>query len=412
MQLHLPKTNINNLINVIACLCPILLLVTGKSYSYTPVIMMLLGLILLPKTKTNWDKEHQWLFISFGGYFFVVLLSILILGGRGSELDAPSRALLFVPATLLFTYYRPIPKHVLIALPLGAIITALISLYHTFILGEVALSERAAKGYMTIQSGSMAMSLGLFSLIVFFYFYSRQQQLYTTISALGFVGGVLSALLSGARGGWVLAPLIIFTICWHYRKMVKRKLLISIIASLCLVTYFSAPLIKVRLSAFHNDYIQYQEKNMNSSSGVRISLWKSSVISFLDKPIMGQGFNGRDEHKAQQVQEGISNPIILNYARAHSQYFEEAATKGTIGLATLGAFFMIPMLLFRRHYLQSQNELQKTAALLGIVHIIAVAGYCLTQNYLNHMSGILFYLTFVTLFISLSKPNTKAMASR
>ena len=118
-------------------------------------------------------------------------------------------------------------------------------------------------------------------------------------------------------------------------------------------------------------------------------MWKSAVYSAYDKPIFGQGFDGVKDAKRQQVSEGLVDKVVLRYNRAHNQFFEELQTKGLIGVVTLLFFFGTPLILLVKKYRSSSRDCAVYyLSLMGIVHILSVIGFSMTQHYLAHHSGI------------------------
>jgi O-antigen ligase len=169
------------------------------------------------------------------------------------------------------------------------------------------------------------------------------------------------------------------------------------------------PQISSRVNIAYSDITSYTDKAIDTkkrtdtSVGTRFELWKSASYSFLDKPILGQGFGDNlNQAKMTQVKKGLVAPVVLGYTRAHNQFFEDLQKKGILGLIILVALFLVPLSVFRKCYRdQSLDTESRYFALMGQCHVIAMMGYCLTQHYLNHHSGIVFYVTGTAIFASL-----------
>ncbi len=85
-------------------------------------------------------------------------------------MDNPSRVLLFIPVLLLLLHIPPRLNTVLYAIPLGAMIAGITAIYDKLVLhSKMAFSVRI----MHIQGGDIAMSLGMFSVAIGFYFFKK-----------------------------------------------------------------------------------------------------------------------------------------------------------------------------------------------------------------------------------------------
>ncbi|HEY5715901.1 MAG TPA: hypothetical protein VIS54_05755, partial [Psychromonas sp.] len=140
------------------------LLVSGKSYSYITITLCLISLLLLPITlKNKLPPDFYKIGLALGGYFFITALSIYWNGGKTSNLDMPSRTIIILPAFIFLLSYPPKKEWVFKGILVGSFISGLIAMYHSQILHTRAFIDF---GYMVIQSGDMAMSLGVFSLLI------------------------------------------------------------------------------------------------------------------------------------------------------------------------------------------------------------------------------------------------------
>ncbi|WP_261816467.1 O-antigen ligase family protein [Vibrio gallicus] len=378
---------------------PALILVYGKSYSYTIIPFMVVGLICCYWCdKNKFDKDAKLIAISFFGYFACTLISLILLGGSFGNLDAPSRAILILPALLLVLAAKPNPKALIWGIVIGSALVGLIALYHHLVLHVRPLSVWQ---FMVIQAGDIAMSMGLFAVVVAFHL--KRSHAHFLVTTLAFIGGglgMLASLLSGARGGWVLSPFILLFILWCYRKEIGIKAKIISILGLVIVGYFSYPMVEKRVDIAVKEVSSYITSNTSYTSvGTRFDLWKSGAYAFIKNPIFGTGYEQREQTKLNAIQDGWATKAILKHSRLHNSYIEEASVKGTIGIIVLLFFFGAPLWVFGKGYLANQN----IYALLGVVHIISTMGYCLTQNFINHHSGMLFYIAFIVLFYAYSK---------
>lgn len=96
------------------------------------------------------------------------------------------------------------------------------------------------------------------------------------------------------------------------------------------------------------------------------------------RPSVGLTYPEREAQIDTLVAEGVLTDWMLgiNRGHAHSQYFEVLATGGSLGIATLAAYLLMPFLGFlywqRRH---PDNPFALTGTLFSLGFII----YCLTE---------------------------------
>ena len=372
------------------------LLASGKSYSYIAFILAIFSFFILPitlKKKVPIKAYRLWFLMS--GYFFITLTSLLWNGGDLSNLDAPSRSILLFPALIFLLSYPPKKEWVLKGILLGSFISGLIALYHTQILNIRAFSSFK---YMVIQSGNIAASLGVLSFVIFFYFFKEKNKNLSILSLISSLLGIFASLLSGARGGWVLLPFVLIWLLIINRHLIPKKMITGMMIIGILSSLLGYHIAEKRIALVFDDITQLTEKNdPDSSSGSRILMWKAGVYAFKSAPIFGIGYDNRKDFLKELVNKNKVNALVLRHGRLHSNYIEELAMKGIIGFISLMTFFLAPIYFF----LCKKNLRNNVFAQLGVTHIILVMGYCLTQNYINHQSGMIQYLMFVIIFYSI-----------
>lgn len=366
------------------------LLLTGSSYKLAATPLLLVALFCLPwTTRQQYTLEIKTAICALTGYFIVTALSLIIYGGDLGQLDMPSRVIFASMIMLFIATIPPSIKVLFFSICLGASIAGIVAIYHCMTFGGRAFFGH---GYMVIQAGGIASSLALLSVVALIYSKHTKDRALTAVSTISIILGLLATLLSGARGAWVLLPLIIISLFYIYRGYFSFRSKALVILSAITIMVLSYPTIGPRINSMVSDIHGYKNNNSQTSSGFRLEMWKSATYSALDKPIFGQGFEGVKQAKKEQVEKGLVNKSVLNNKRAHNQFFEELQTKGLIGLFTMLAFFGVPLyLLWKKVQTSCSRDSQYFFAVAGIVHIISVIGFSLTQHYLAHHSGILYY---------------------
>lgn len=388
------------------------LLITPDSYKYGAILLALTALVMLPSTWKTLKTRPAMLISGSLVLYFVVTLAFALPGGHYTQLDMPSRVLLAILIFALLLKYPPSLTAIFYGCAIGASAVGIIALYQHYMLDIRALSTG---GFMPIQVAGMAASLSVFS--IFAYIYSCQRTLPTlkTIAFLGITLGFIATLLSGGRGSWVITPFVALWAVIYYRKHFSSRDYLAIATSVVLIVVTAvipaldrAGLVFAEL----DDYQQIQRTEMadadtqrtpsvTSSSGVRVELWKTALYLFADNPITGTGYSQFTSAREVLVEKGQVDPIVMDFSRAHNQLLEELQVKGLIGGLTLIVLIAAPWLATRKTNTGDTPD-KHFATIMLRSHLILIAGYMLTQHYLNHHSGILFFSLGVVIFASIA----------
>ncbi|MDY4280008.1 MAG: O-antigen ligase family protein [[Pasteurella] mairii] len=407
------RQHISLIINILASLFFITVLMFKKGYNYVPMILGGISVIYLSlylvKFKQKWtlDKEDKGIIYAFLLYFATFVMSAVVHGDGFREIDNPSRILLFIPLILLFTQFPLKPQFIFHAIPIGATVTGLLAIYQKFILGIKAFANVTHH----IQSGNISVTLSMLSVVVGIYWFVKKDYKFVALCLIGALFGLLSSAISGARGGWVGLPFVVLAILFFYRQHLNKKLLmISLVAFIVFVTVIaSIPKFGVmtRYQEAERDIIQYTQKNNKSTSlGARFDMWENAIAGIKQNPILGWGSKGYIELKKQQVTQKTVAKSTLKFNDAHNQYIDAWVKRGLVGLIGLLLVIFVPL----RAFLRQINALTletKCIAILGATHILSTIFYFLSQTFLAHNSGSLFYFFLIVLFYAMLKTNAK-----
>ncbi|MBD1558491.1 O-antigen ligase family protein [Vibrio sp. S9_S30] len=382
--------------SILVFLYPITLLIQPYSYSWLPILIALVSLAFYAKTRkrvsiNESQKLTHWLILS---YFISIVASYLIFDGPPKQLDIPNRILLIFPIVTFLMAYRPSTTWVILGIGIGGVIAGIIAVYMHFVLNVRALG---ALGYMSIQASGMAMTLGILSLVGMFHFIEKRKTAFAFLTAIGSCGGIGASLLSGGRGAWLISPFIIAFLLWHYRKWISPRLAVIALLLFSAVLSITYPVIEKRITAINYDL----QIGGQSSSAVRIELWKAAIYIGKEFPIFGTGYHNLIPEKQKLVDIGIVEKSAVLFSNAHNQYLDALQERGIIGLMAIFAMCIAPIWYFKKQYQRHKNTDKAYFAVMGICHITLLMGYFLTQTYLNHHSGILLYITFTAIFMAM-----------
>ena len=404
-----PHTFFTLVINLLAGLFFITVLIIKKGYSYTPLILSGISIIYFFiytfKLKQKWklDKDDKWLIFSFIFYFFTFFLSIIVNNDSLRVIDNPSRVLLFIPILFLFSVYKIKVKTILYSISLGAITTGIVALFQKFYLGYI----KPFPEVMHIQAGNIAISLATFSLVLTIYFFIKKEYRSALLGTLGITFATISSALSGARGGWIGLPIVLISIFFLYRQYISKKLILSLITVIVasIMTLISNPKfgIEKRYSEAKSDIILYLEKNnKNTSLGARFDMWENALIAIKQAPLFGHGDKGYELFKEQQVESKQMEKNTLQFNSLHNQYLESWVKRGFIGFIGLMLVTLMPLFYFIRNLKEPSLDI-KCIAILGITHILSHLFYFMSQSFLAHNSGSIFYFFVLVLIYALVK---------
>ena len=403
-----------SLINFAVTLFFLSIFIVKGGYNVAPALLMLIGLgygiyVLTKKSLLNLSKVDKWLIYSYLFYFLTFVLSLCINGGKMRDLDTASRVVFLIPVLLLLLKY-PIKTCVLsYSIPLGGIVSVCIALYDKFILN---LNPDQNPRIMHIQGGDISMSLGILSLIIALYAYQKREMKLTVLSVIGGLCGIVGSLLSTARGGWVALPILLIVILWIYRHSLSKRFFLTFFGIIAVASVGISQMpnnrIMERINVAQKDIQLYLDKNNgNTSLGARFEMWKSAIAMAKEKPLFGWGIQGATEKRKQETKEKIATSNIGQFTHAHNQYLDDLSKRGIVGLLALLAVLFIPLRTFMKNLKTANNEL-KLIATLGVAHILSVMIYGLSQGFLVHNSGTIFYFFLTIVFYTAIRTHQKA----
>lgn len=380
-----------------------LLLMFPKGYNYGSTALLVLSVLflcyLLYKRVSFLAivKQNKAIFAVTTFYFLVSLFFIFFHGEKINLIDNPLRAFLFLSVIIFIVYSSAKFDILLYSIPLGSFISGVVALYQYYILNL----ESAFYNQMKIQSGDMSMSLGLFSFSVAFYSLDVKKSKLALFSVGCGIFGVLASILSFARGGWISAPFIVITLLFLYRYLLSRKVLIGLSLILC----FGGALLmmnnqftgrisdaKYQLDVYLSGY------NKVSSVGERLDMWKIGSKAFLEHPVSGWSLKELDYYKKDLADKDVVTKASISFSHLHNQFIDELVKKGIVGGIAILSVFIIPLYLFYRNAVGQLNKRIKFISILGIVHVLSMIIYCMSQSFLAHNSGNIFYFFVLFLF--------------
>ena len=334
------------------------------------------------------------------------------------KFDKPSKYLMTLPCVLYALAFAPNPAWLWRGIFVGACGSGLVALYQTGVQGLVR-----ATGYTNaIQYGDLSLLLGLMCAVLLMVHWARWSAWQRLAWAVAVLLGCVGSLLSATRGGWLALAVVVPVCAWllvrrGQRLMLARGGVAVAVAVAALLTWQSTDLER-RVSEGVNEVRVYQENgNSDTSVGQRLAHWKLAWALGVERPWIGWGRLGYEQEKARRVAAGQAPASVLVFGHAHNEALDLFAKHGLLGVAMLGFFYGVPLCLFwpgRRRVLDAAGELDRdtlSLCLVGILLPLSYLGFGLTQVFLAHNSGNLFYLFMCLLVHAALQARPRARAA-
>ena len=340
------------------------------------LILVILGLYIAIAEKKNPFKIQElkvfsWITV---GYFFIMLLSILIADGFDARFVSLGRKahFLLAPLIALSIYQIDLPfKNILLALKAGLIIIGIVVMVQ-FLLG----SSRPSGMINANIFGDIAVAM-LFLSIVQVFNEKPKEQIITFIAA---IAGVVVIFLSGSRGSWLSFIILSITFILLVYKpflMGNKK------NQLFLVLFFSVlfGFIGTQTDAgkkITNAVVNIQNWDNGdktyTSSGIRMEMWESSLEAAKNSPWFGYGYRNSNKEVSKYVDS--HNHTVAAFTHLHNEYLTTLLAGGLLGLVSLLVMLFVPIVFF---YKNLKNQKTYYYASAGILLSIGYATFGFTH---------------------------------
>ncbi len=365
-------------------------LIAPSGYSWGALLLLAAGMTSLITLKISKLKVGDWLILAvMFGYAAVQLLGVYIHDLSIREFDKPFRFVLAGIALLYLLKYPPKQSYFWTGISIGACGAGAWAMWQVFIHG----ADRAGGFTMIIQFGNLSLLLGLMSAIGLLWAFNQEKNLHLKLLfVLGFFLGLVGSILSGTRGGWVAVPFTVIGVAYVYRHKINCNQLLGLFLMLVIASMiiYLIPAFGVsnRIDDALRDIENYLSGHTTTSLGTRFELWRGAIIIFMQNPFFGVGEYDFNNKLNLLKETGIINPEIISHA--HNDFLDILAKSGFMGLISIFSLYFIPLYLFiTNKYSQSKEQLNINAA--GVVLCICYTTFGLSQSFLQHNSGVMFY---------------------
>ncbi len=363
-------------------------------------------------------RDTWWLFASVLAMGVVWALDFDAGQGSWSDLDRPAKYLLALPCLLYVVAYPPRARMLWLGLAIGACGAGCIGMYQAMV-----QHMPRANGYTNaIQYGGLSLLLGLMCSAALLVQWDRWKPWQRVAWALCILLGFQGSLLSESRGGWLVLPLALPLCAWLQARFGQRKLAVVgaalVVAGVAGLMAFKAHDVRLRVGEAFQEITEYEASGDAASSvGQRLAHWKLAWAMGADRPLTGWGRYGYEAEKQRRVAAGEAHPFVLQFSHAHNEVLDIFAKRGLPGVAVLLLFYGVPLVLFwptrRRVFPNPSGPLDEEGLclrLVGVLLPVSYMGFGVTQVFLGHNSGTMFYLFMCMLVLAILQGRHRARA--
>ena len=302
-------------------------------------ILAINGIYFAIKERINPLKEEQLkiIFCITFGYYLINFIVFMLNGTYIAKyLQTDLYFLLAVFIAISITRAKINLNFVLLGIKIALIILGISALFSF----QITSNYRSIFAIMT--------SLMMFCSIINF---DRERPLEQIIGLVAFAFGFFMIIDSGIRLSWLvfvgLAPIALNFI---FRK--NKIFIFPVITALLVIGYFinGHNIVKHEIGSAHDDLNQWsQSENFNTSIGLRLEMYKSSMQSFKEKPFFGHGYLRATKETSKHVHVSVREEVN-NFVQLHNEYITTIVEKGIVGLTSLLLLLLIPLYVFVSNY--------------------------------------------------------------
>ncbi|WP_299785991.1 O-antigen ligase family protein [Ramlibacter sp.] len=241
---------------------------------------------------------------------------------------------------------------------------------------------------------------------------THQRRLQQLVLAAGFLLGLAVALRTESRTGWLIVPLAAIVLAVKNTRC-KRSLAATllVVIALLLGVYLLAPTVQTRIHEAVREFVTYCDGgDRDTSIGVRLSLFRTNLILFSQRPWLGWGFSTDPDILSIPAIRALYTPLFGHYwttAGGHNEYLQAMMRMGLLGLASRLLLLVTPLCVFAAA-VRSGNALRRRNGFLGLAVVIGYMVGGLTVEVLNLSYSSSFYALLVSLFAAGALPRPQS----
>jgi len=386
--------------------CALLLFLYPKGYTLGSAILLIISITAGFNKKLTWHKNLTLLAIAFVIFTIPHIISLAQASGDISSLKKAARGIPTLLVAALLIRCKPNQQTVYASFAISLIIAFIIMINE-----QISGFDRGDYAGFNLNP----LMTAIVAVIAFTLpnIHTNNIKLRILIYT-GLFLGVATVNMSGSKGP-ILALLVVGIVflfipsaSQHYEntKNSSNKKYSKIIGLLFLVgivitsidtnsTLFSRTSMAVQNLVSHLE--KPSSESQESSTSIRLELWKGSLVLLSEKPIFGYGTLQAQKRMGELYDEGYLAKYMDRYTQTHfhSMYFQALGNRGIFGLLTVILLLLIP------GYILLKNKLiNPTYSLSGLLVIISYIITGIADVSLSSTSASSTYFILIVLCVS------------
>ena len=359
---------------------------------------LLLLLLSAWSLRPSWDREAAIYLLAMASMPAAIFLSQSYHHHySGHPYDAASRYLLGVPVFMMLRNMRfAVVAVVQYGFPMAALVGCLM-------IKQIDDGRYGISTLDLIHFGDFELVLGMLSVLSIDWT-GRDKLLLRALKIIGFVAGIYASTVSGSRGGWIAWPVFLMIFIYFRFGKISIKTLIAIPLMLMmagLLAFASSHEIHQRVDDLLSDLSAFNHDNPDTSTGIRLQLFRAAAEIFVRNPVFGVGPEGFAKEMDPMKKAGKITAIAadLGKGEVHNEILSKAAGMGVFGLIALLSIYLVPCRIFYQA-MRSNNAKVKQAGMLGLIFVSGFMVFGLTAETLNLTMAAAFYSLTVAVLLA------------
>ena len=374
---------------------PVLMLAVKGGVNGTFLLLLLLSAW---SWRPSWDRETAFYLLAMASMPFAIFLSQSYHHHySGHPYDASSRFLLSVPVFMMLRNMRfAVVASVQYGFPFATLLGC----------AMIRQLEDGRYGIPTmdlIHFGNFALVMGVLSVLSLDWL-KRDTLPLRILKLAGFIAGACASILSGSRGGWVALPVFLIIFIFFRYGRVSLRALLAIPLALILagfIAYASSQSMHHRINELYDDVTSLEHGNPDTSTGIRLQLYKAAMMVFVQNPVFGAGPEGFAGEMDAMQKAGVVTPMAAGLGRGevHNELLSRAAGMGIFGIISMLLIYLVPAGIFYRAMRSSAAKIRQSG-MLGLVFVTGFMVFGLTAETLNLTMATAFYSLTVAVLLA------------
>ncbi len=321
------------------------------------------------------DRFSQLLILTLASPFLAILLSQLL--RNDININAYDGPLRFLLAGLIFLYLKHKRIDFLYLFQYIAPISLLIAVGVIFYYPETSnyWGGRYASYFVDpLTFGGYALVIGFTCL--FLLNIKKDTLFLSALKLMGFACGLFLSIGSGSRSGWMAIPFVLGLWIFINRKNTKLVINVSLIliSALVIALFVNESLQQRILSIFQEIFawMTNRTEKEQGSGGIRLNMWKISIILFLESPFYGYGSVENFKHLLNEpmIKNHISEIAISSIGNGpHNEILALMLRAGLFGLISGLLLFLAPLYIFIKKLKANSKNI---SAQVGICFVLCI----------------------------------------